>query len=119
MKRSGPLRPKSKKTAKEDRELAPIRRAYAAKFHKTQVHEIVGGASRHKTKKDPRFWLPVDETDHPVIQYESKSKQMARKLVIDPENFDLEAVNAEYRSHGKEWPITFEQISQHLELKEE
>jgi hypothetical protein len=117
MKRSR-IRPKSKKTASEDRKLAPLRKAYAEKFCKDCVHEIVGGASRHKTKKDPRFWLPVTHGEHPVIQYEPKAKQMARKLVIDPENFDLDAVNDEYRSHGKEWPITLEQIVEHLQLKE-
>jgi hypothetical protein len=114
MKRSGRLNPKSKKTAKEDRELAPIRRAFVEEMGGDHCHEIVGGASRHKTKLDRRFWLAVKSFEHDAIQYEPKAKQMARKLCQDGAYFDLDAVNAEYRSHGKEWPITFEQIGGEL-----
>jgi hypothetical protein len=106
-------------TARENAAIRADRKAYAEEHGKTTVHEIVGGGSRHKTKKDRRFWLAVnDDGEHDTIQYESKAKQMARKLLQDGDYFDLDAVNEEYRIGGSEWPITFRQIAEHLQLKE-
>lgn len=109
------LRPKSKDTARVDRQIAKARAKYAQAHGCTQVHEIIGGNSRHRTKQDPRFWLPVkDSIQHDEIQYWSKAKQCAYKLVVDPVNFDLDAINDEYRCGGKDWPITWEQIGEEL-----
>jgi hypothetical protein len=118
MKRSR-LRKVNPDTARENAAISKERKAYAEEHDGDEVHEIVGGGSRHKTKLDRRFWLAVRSSEHDIIQYEPKAKQMARKLCQDGEFFDLDAVNEEYRVGGKEWPITFGQISEHLQLKEE
>jgi hypothetical protein len=109
MKRSGRLNPKSKKTAKEDRELAPIRRAYLVEFPECMVcgnrsecvHEIASGtAGRAKAKSVPATWLATcghcnceemtDKAKFPV------KRQLAIKLKRDPKNWDLPAFNECY-----------------------
>ena len=109
MKRSR-LRPKSKATAREDRQLARLRRAFVEEFGKQECHEIIGGSSRHKTKQDRRFWLAVTREEHRLIQNEKKYIQAGRKFLQDPEHFDLPAINDEYRIGGSEWPITMTQV---------
>jgi hypothetical protein len=117
MKRSR-MRKVNPDTARENAAIRAERKAYAEEHDGDEVHEIVGGNSRHKTKLDRRFWLAVRSNEHDIIQYEPKAKQMARKLCQDGDYFDLDAVNEEYRVGGKEWPITFSQIACYLELKD-
>jgi hypothetical protein len=117
MKRSR-MRKVNPDTARENAAIRAERKAYAEEHDGDEVHEIVGGGSRHKTKLDRRFWLAVRRSEHDSIQYEPKAKQMARKLCQDGDYFDLDAVNEEYRVGGKEWPITFSQIACYLELKD-
>jgi hypothetical protein len=116
MKRSR-MRKVNPDTARENAAIRAERKAYAEEHDGDEVHEIVGGGSRHKTKLDRRFWLAVRSSEHDIIQYEPKAKQMARKLCQDGDYFDLDAVNAEYRVGGVEWPITFAQIACYLELR--
>jgi hypothetical protein len=128
MKRSGRLNPKSKKTAKEDRELAPIRRAFVEEMGRcavlpeyaaSAVHEIHGGSDRHITRKERCFWLAVSEPGHRKVQYWSKARQLALKLLVDGDNLDLKRFNEVYVRGGKEGRITKSMIAQHLQLKEE
>lgn len=80
-----------------------------------ECHEIVGGGDRHKTKKDPAFWLAVSRDGHEEIQYWPKSKQLAVKLLADPTRFDLARFNEIYT--GKEGKLSFADIAPHLELR--
>lgn len=101
----------------------PVRKAYAEKFHcpltgsyQTEVHEMIGGSSRQVTRQEPCTWLALSRTAHEEVQYWPKARQMALKLIHDPENFDLERFNELYRSGGREWPVTLTQIASHLTL---
>jgi hypothetical protein len=120
------LRPKSKKTAKEDRELAPIRRAYLVEFPNCMVcgqrsecvHEIASGtAGRAKSKAEPATWLATcvdcncnkltDKSEFPV------KRQLAIKAVCDPKNFDMDKFNACYTLGRRH----FDEVAEHLEWK--
>lgn len=82
----------------------------------SEVHEILGGSSRHKTVSDPRFWLPVSREGHRLVQNAPKAMQLALKFVYDHENFDLDAFNEMYRIGGKDWPVTWAQITSYMEV---
>ena len=94
------LKPVSKKTAAENRKVADERREYVmmrqcvlCKGNATDCHEILGGNhNRHYTKKFPRFWLAVCRVCHDTIQYESKARQFARKLLAEPKVFTVDAL---------------------------
>ena len=124
MKRSR-LNPKSKKTAKEDRGLAPIRRAYVEEIDNCPIsggkaiecHEIIGGSQwRHIAKKEPCTWLAVSREGHRKAQYMPKAQQLAYKFKYDHSRFDLERFNEIYRG-GNEYPVTIEQILEYLEVR--
>jgi hypothetical protein len=108
MKRSR-IRPKSKKTASEDRKLAPLRKAYLVTFPDCMVcgnpsqcvHEISSGtAGRAKGKSEPATWLATcvdcncnELTDKAMFPVK---RQLAIKAVCDPKNFDMGKFNACY-----------------------
>ena len=127
MKRS-PLRRVSKKTAAENRKIAPLRKAYKAEFHmcmrclrrlSEDVHEIAKGSHRAKAKMLPSCWLSLCRECHcSMDDYRiwPVSKQLALKLVSDPTNFDLEEVN---RVRGRaDTAITLGDVAQHLRVIE-
>jgi hypothetical protein len=107
MKRSR-LRRQKPETAKEDRLLAPIRRAYLEEHPECMVcgkvsqcvHEISSGGGRFQGKKEPATWLATcsdcncekmtDKGKYPV------KRQLAIKMVMDPKNFDLDKFNICY-----------------------
>lgn len=95
-------------TAKENRELSPIRKAYLIEFPQCMVcgapsqcvHEIASGGARAKSKGVPATWLATcsdcncekmtDKAKFPV------KRQLAVKLKCDPTRWDLEAFNQCY-----------------------
>lgn len=113
----------SKKTAALKRETNPARAAYVKEMRRCAVfphlpaiecHEIAGGSDRVKALREPACWLPVSREGHGVAQHETKAKQLARKLVVDPSRFSLTKFNAVYT--GKEYPVLMEKVAQHLTL---
>lgn len=93
------LRPKSKKRAKADRELAPHLDAYRAEFpicqvcgkaKGTDIHEVVRGAGRMKARAQRSLVIHVCRPCHDKIQPEQFLWQLARKFHATPELFDLE-----------------------------
>jgi hypothetical protein len=118
------ISPKSKKTAKEDRELAPIRRAYLEQFPHCMVcgsrsecvHEIASGtAGRALAKKEPATWLATcwhcnsekmtDKKEYPV------ARQLAVKLCRDSANWDLDKFNKCYTLGS----VHLDEVANHLE----
>lgn len=83
----------------------------------TAVHEMLGGAMRHKTVSDPRFWLAVSSEGHDRIQSAPKAMQLALKMVHDYKNYDLDVFNQWYRIGGKDWPVTTEQVLSYMEVR--
>lgn len=127
MKRSR-LRKVNPDTAKENRQLAPIRRAFVEEmercavlpeFAANQVHEIHGGSDRHITKKERCFWLAVSEPGHRKVQGWKKARQLALKLLVDGDHLDLKRFNEVYSRGGSEGRITKSMIARHLQLREE
>lgn len=119
------INPVSKKTAALKREVNPPRAAYVDEMRQCAVfpelpavecHEIAGGSDRTKALKEPACWLAVSRKGHEVAQYESKAKQLARKLIVDPQRFSLTKFNACYT--GKEYPVLMEKVAAHLQLAE-
>ncbi len=60
----------------------------------TDVHEWVGGSFRQRTKSDPRFWLPVNRFNHPLIQYMPRARQVALQILFVPDSFDISSLSA-------------------------
>jgi hypothetical protein len=55
------------------------------------VHEIIGGsAHRMKAFVERCCWLRVSRAKHDELQNMPKDRQLALKLLTDPEHFDLE-----------------------------
>lgn len=123
MKRSR-LKPVSAKKRNEIRETSAPRVAYVwgktcavlPKRASVEVHEIVGGAMRHVTVRDPAFWLAVCREGHDIAQYEKKARQLARKFLQAPETVDLDRFNEVYQ--GPESPVTWADIAAHLQMTE-
>jgi hypothetical protein len=117
------INPISKKRAKLNREVNPKRRAYVQEMGRcavfpdlqaTECHEMAGGSDREKALKEPACWLAVSREGHDIVQYESKAKQLARKLTVDPRRFSLTAFNSVYT--GKESPVLLESVATHLTM---
>ena len=127
MKRS-PLRRVSKKTAAENRKIAPLRNAYKAEFElcmlcnkklSTDVHEIARGTYRAQAKLKPSCWLTLCRGCHSAMDDYSTwpiTRQLALKLIVDPGRFDLAEVN-EVRGRAID-AISLAEVVQHLDLKE-
>ena len=127
MKRT-PLRRVSKKTAAENRRIAPLRAAYKAEFVMcmccrkrvaTDVHEIARGSSRHIAKLHPCCWLCLCRSCHDSMGDYNLwpiTRQLALKIVRDAGRFDLdEFCLVRDRAEGS---ITLDDIAQHLDLKQ-
>lgn len=116
------LSKQSKDTAKDDRKLNPIRKAWRLLFKRCHicnrarpdhVHEIFGGSEwRHITKFLCCFWLAVCWRCHRIIQSDSvnwpPARQLAHKKVHDPVGFDLLEVNR--TTEGVEVPIEMSEV---------
>lgn len=113
----------SKKRAKVKRETDGPRAEYVQRMGRCAVypylpavecHEIASGSDREKALYEPACWLAVSRQGHDVVQHEKKAKQLARKLIADPENYDLEKFNAVYQ--GQESPVTNADVASYLTL---
>lgn len=122
------LRTKSPKRAKQDRQTTPARKAYKAEFlmcHRcckrpaTDTHEIARGTHKAAAMKEPCTWLALCRTDHDEMGDYSiwpVARQLALKLVADPNRFDLKKFN---KLRGRnERAITLDEVTQYLELKD-
>jgi hypothetical protein len=121
MKRSR-INNKSDKRKQWDREWGPKRKAYVdsnacavTQGIASEVHEIHGGSDRWQTYREPCMWLAVCRIAHDKVQYWPKAKQLALKLLVDYENFDLERFNELYRG-GKEYPVSMQDVLSWLTL---
>lgn len=121
------MRPFSKKRRQKNQAAEPIREAYRIKFRHCMVcgkspadaHEISSGtAGRPLSIDKPETWLAAcyscncfkltDKKEYPV------ARQLAIKLIHDPENFDLEVFNGCYAG-----TVNLGDVSKWLELAEE
>ena len=126
------LKNQSSKRSKLDREVAPLRRAYldlhpecmiCQQSQSVLVHEISGGSGRRALSiGEPATWLALGggmppgchEQIHHSLKEWSRARQMAYKLVRDPDNFDLDKVN-QILSGGRGRPVDWVDIAQHLD----
>lgn len=81
----------------------------------TQTHEIACGPARGKAVYHREAWLATCETCHPYLQGMAVERQMAVKLLVDPEYFDLDLI-CELRGRAK-GAITLADVVDHLTLK--
>ena len=106
LKRSGPLKPKSKSTARRERQEDPARRAFRGEFPicwfcqisvATDVHEIANGPARKVARGDRCTWAAscshcnchevTDKAKWPI------ARQLAKKWIHDREWFHLRRFN--------------------------
>lgn len=96
------MRAVSAKRAKRLREVSPFRKNYLAAhpkcavfsgFPSEEIHEITSGANRDASLDEPAAILAVSRRGHEQIQHEPKAKQLARKLLATPDEFDLDKIN--------------------------
>jgi hypothetical protein len=102
MKRKKPLKRESAKHKARRLEVTPFRKEYLANHTKCavfrhlpsiEIHEITAGANRDAALDQPAAVLAVSREGHEKIQGEPLAKQLARKLVVTPMEFDLAKVN--------------------------
>jgi hypothetical protein len=86
----------------------------------TELHEITAGKNRHKSLTTPAAILAVSRHGHDTIQGWPIAKQLALKLLCDPEEFDLTAINAILGVKGQVAPtaITLMDVLSWLRLEE-
>lgn len=124
LKRSKPLRRMSAAKRLEIKTHGPARKAYRKEMKyccatgnlASEVHEIFGAGLRTQTVGNPAFWLPVCRVGHVIVQHESRTLQLARKLLCDPERFDLDEINRVV--HLGRPGITLADIVRHLRIAE-
>jgi len=99
MKRSR-LKPQSKKRAKQNRMIQPIREAFKAELGcpcgraATDTHEIHGGASRFLTVNEREAWIALCREHHEEVQdWSDKEYQYALKKLTDPAFYDRVTLN--------------------------
>lgn len=108
MKRSGPLRRKKgirreSATHRARRlEVKPFRDEYLEAHPRCAVfpglpsrerHEITNGPNRQRALDQPAAILAVSRKGHKVVQHEHIYRQCARKLLVNPEEFNLDVIN--------------------------
>ena len=120
------MRHTSTKTAKLKRQTNPLRAAYVAekftceccaKRQASECHEIVRGANRQKAIQYRACWLALCVPCHALLGDYSvwpPARQVALKLLSDPEHFDLGIIQ-ECRGDNR---VNWESVAIHLELKE-
>lgn len=119
------MRHTSTKTAKLNRTVNPIRAAYVAekftcecccKRQAVDLHEIVRGANRQKAIQYRACWLALCRACHELLGDYSiwpPARQVALKLLRDPEHFDIEKIK-ECRGDNR---VNWEAVSLFLEMK--
>lgn len=120
------MRPMSKKNAANNRKAKGGRDAFREQFHVcqcccratgTDIHEIARGAARSAAIHRRESWLLVCRQCHDDLDDASQwpvERQLAAKLLADPDYFDPPVVN---RLRGRaEDAITLADIVPHLEL---
>ena len=115
------MRAKSKKTAKQDREIRKERNEFKAEFYicmrcqtalATDCHEIARGSYRHIAKMERVAWLCLCPECHEHMGDYSEwplSRQLALKLLRDPQHFNLKRIN-EIRGRADTGILMFEVV---------
>lgn len=98
------MRRVSKKRAKLNRQVKPLRDQYRWEFPKCQVpwckaaatelHEISRGAARGASLGERASWLHLCSFDHKQMDITPIACQLAIKAIADPDGYDRETVNA-------------------------
>lgn len=122
------MRNKSKKTARSDSTMKPVRDEFKMEFYicmkcmqamSTDCHEIARGSYRHNAKLHRCTWLALCRKCHDDLGDQREwpiTRQLALKLLRDPGGFDLAAFN-KIRDRDDD-AITMSEIVKHLELGE-
>lgn len=129
LKRKTRLKPESAKHRKRRMEATPFRKNYlrlhpqCAVFPSApsiEVHEITAGPDREAALDNPAAVLAVSRPGHLVIQYETLERQCARKLLVTPDEFDLDEINRLVAPRDCPNPprrVTLADVVSELELK--